>query len=167
MTHWFKCPNEVWAQALDWNMQDRAVLSVLFRYQGDEGWTTPIRMRTIAKAAGCSVATVKRSLRRLVEIRCVEVERRPYLASAYRPTRPQPKREDTNLPYHEYIQSEAWKERARAAKRRAKGRCQLCNSDQHLNAHHRTYERLGAELPEDITVLCDECHERHSLKSDR
>jgi hypothetical protein len=27
-----------------------------------------------------------------------------------------------------------------------------------LEVHHRTYTRLGFEIPEDITVLCDDCH---------
>jgi hypothetical protein len=29
-----------------------------------------------------------------------------------------------------------------------------------LHMHHRTYERLGAELPSDLQVLCRPCHER-------
>ena len=44
---------------------------------------------------------------------------------------------------------------ARAAGRR----CQLCNlGSVPLNVHHRTYERRGEELDEDLTVLCRECH---------
>jgi hypothetical protein len=27
-----------------------------------------------------------------------------------------------------------------------------------LEAHHRTYERRGEELPEDLTALCPTCH---------
>ncbi len=63
--------------------------------------------------------------------------------------------------YHEYIKSAAWRKRARGAKKRAKWRCQVCNKrGKHatLNAHHRTYERLGKEWPTDLTVLCRECH---------
>ena len=63
--------------------------------------------------------------------------------------------------YHEYINSPEWRIKAEAAKERAAWRCQVCNDDpprNHLHAHHRTYERLGRELPEDITVLCDYCH---------
>lgn len=60
--------------------------------------------------------------------------------------------------YREYIQSPEWHERAEAAKERAGHRCRLCNIKGSLHAHHRTYERLGKELPEDITVLCDDCH---------
>lgn len=67
-----------------------------------------------------------------------------------------------HVDYRTYIQSEAWQARADAAKTRADWRCQVCNrpsSAVPLNAHHRTYERLGHERPEDITVLCRDCHE--------
>ena len=63
--------------------------------------------------------------------------------------------------YHTYIRSDAWKIKATAAKERADWKCQVCNRPKHevvLDAHHRTYERLGRELPEDITVLCRDCH---------
>jgi hypothetical protein len=64
--------------------------------------------------------------------------------------------------YYAYIHSPAWRARADAAKRRAGYRCQVCNrpsSQVQLDAHHRTYERLGRELDSDITVLCRDCHE--------
>lgn len=70
-----------------------------------------------------------------------------------------------SIDYHEYINSPAWKEKAKAAKIAANYRCQICNTvgtDSTLNAHHRTYERLGNELPKDITVLCKKCHELFS-----
>ena len=64
--------------------------------------------------------------------------------------------------YHEYIKTEAWRERAEAAKQRVGDRCQICNRPATrvtLDVHHRTYERLGNEHPEDLTVLCRGCHE--------
>jgi 5-methylcytosine-specific restriction endonuclease McrA len=65
--------------------------------------------------------------------------------------------------YYAYIASPAWKRKADAAKERARFRCQVCNRSRdegaRLEAHHRTYERLGHERPEDITVLCRDCHE--------
>lgn len=64
--------------------------------------------------------------------------------------------------YYEYIQSDQWRQRANEAKQRAGHRCQICNrssSEVTLDAHHRTYERLGNELPGDITVLCRDCHQ--------
>lgn len=60
--------------------------------------------------------------------------------------------------YNEYIQSPEWAARRRAAIVRALGRCQVCYSKHRLNAHHRTYERFRNEAPEDLTVLCDDCH---------
>ena len=64
--------------------------------------------------------------------------------------------------YYEYIKSPAWKAKADAAKKAAGYRCQVCNHGKDegavLDAHHRTYERLGHERPEDITVLCRDCH---------
>lgn len=63
-----------------------------------------------------------------------------------------------HLNYDDYIQSKDWRERADAAKERAGHRCQVCYSPDQLDAHHRTYERLGNELPSDITVLCRNCH---------
>jgi 5-methylcytosine-specific restriction endonuclease McrA len=64
--------------------------------------------------------------------------------------------------YRTYILSDEWQARADAAKERADWRCQVCNRpsrDIPLHAHHRTYERLGNERPEDITVLCRDCHD--------
>lgn len=70
-------------------------------------------------------------------------------------------RSSTPVNYREYIQSGEWRAKANAAKERAGWCCQICNKHKdtiQLDAHHRTYERLGAELPEDITVLCHDCH---------
>jgi 5-methylcytosine-specific restriction endonuclease McrA len=70
----------------------------------------------------------------------------------------QPKRV---VDYAEYINSAEWKAKAKDAKQRAGYRCQICNKagdNLTLNAHHRTYKRLGNELPMDITVLCRDCH---------
>ena len=63
--------------------------------------------------------------------------------------------------YDTYIKSDVWREKASAAKERALWRCQLCNKEgdyRTLHAHHRTYDRVGFEAPEDITVLCAGCH---------
>ena len=60
--------------------------------------------------------------------------------------------------YYDYIKSDKWKRISRAAKERAGYKCQLCNSKGTLNTHHRTYENLGNERPEDLIVLCESCH---------
>lgn len=66
------------------------------------------------------------------------------------------------MPYEEYLRTPEWRARRQEALKRAQYRCQLCNSPQPpLEAHHRTYERLGAEAPEDLFVLCKSCHQWH------
>ena len=60
--------------------------------------------------------------------------------------------------YLQYLQTPEWRQRADAVKERFGGRCALCNSDKNLEAHHRTYERVGTELPDDLTALCADCH---------
>lgn len=60
--------------------------------------------------------------------------------------------------YQDYLTTGRWRELASDTKARAGGRCQVCNSPDNLETHHRTYERLGAELPGDLICLCRECH---------
>ena len=66
--------------------------------------------------------------------------------------------------YQEYIKSDVWKNRTDIMKRKFGNRCQVCNQSEKditLHVHHRTYERLGLELPEDLTLLCKNCHLHH------
>jgi len=37
--------------------------------------------------------------------------------------------------------------------------CERCGRNLPLALHHKTYERLGDELPSDVELLCHECHE--------
>lgn len=64
------------------------------------------------------------------------------------------------MSYRDYLRSDHWATVRAEALARALYRCALCNRDMNLQVHHRTYERLGYELPSDLTVLCDECHHR-------
>jgi hypothetical protein len=61
--------------------------------------------------------------------------------------------------YSTYLLTIGWKMRRDMAIWRAAGRCQVCYGMDRLEAHHRTYDRLGEEMDSDITVLCHECHE--------
>ena len=82
--------------------------------------------------------------------------------------KPVDKQKYQRIDYYEYIISPEWKLKADEAKKKAGNRCQLCNrpkGEVTLVAHHRTYKRLGRELPEDITVLCKECHELFEMSS--
>lgn len=80
---------------------------------------------------------------------------------------------DARQDYAAYLESDGWKHRANQAKARAGYRCQLCNRTSNqvtLNTHHRTYENLGHERADDLTVLCEDCHhayEEHRKKNAR
>lgn len=60
--------------------------------------------------------------------------------------------------YAAYLESNAWKRMRAVMLEKAGGRCQVCNRDRRLNVHHRTYERIGNEIPDDLIVLCEPCH---------
>ena len=63
--------------------------------------------------------------------------------------------------YHEYIQSQEWKEKADKFKWKAGYRCQLCHVSGYartLHVHHNNYHHLGNEQDTDLVVLCADCH---------
>ena len=66
------------------------------------------------------------------------------------------------MSYPVYLRTPEWR-RARATALLAAGNC--CSLDvthtTELEVHHRTYERLGAELVSDLVVLCHPCHQLH------
>jgi hypothetical protein len=62
------------------------------------------------------------------------------------------------MDYQEYLKTDHWKRLAEETKRLAGYHCQVCNSVDNLEAHHRTYERKGDELQSDLTCLCHSCH---------
>jgi hypothetical protein len=63
-----------------------------------------------------------------------------------------------SMPYAGYLKTPEWQEKRKKALRFASFKCQLCNSGERLNVHHRTYERLGQELMGDLITLCNDCH---------
>lgn len=66
------------------------------------------------------------------------------------------------MPYHDFLRSPEWRQTRAAALLRADNRCSLdITHTEDLDVHHRTYERLGAELSTDVVVLCRSCHELH------
>ena len=64
------------------------------------------------------------------------------------------------MPYVEYLQSDWWKKVSFAAKWFYNFKCQTCGSSDNLQTHHRDYDRKGCERPEDLSVLCNACHEK-------
>jgi len=81
--------------------------------------------------------------------------------------------------YQAYLRSPQWQGTRKRALWRAQNRCQspICRYDyvraftdgdisEHLwkgeyrlDVHHLSYERLGNELPDDLMVLCRDCHD--------
>lgn len=62
------------------------------------------------------------------------------------------------MPYREYLRTSEWRARRLVALERAEHRCQVCNTPERLDVHHRTYEHIGEERDEDLLVLCRGCH---------
>lgn len=61
--------------------------------------------------------------------------------------------------YEAYLRSALWKGKRRQVLQRANGCCETCARETgHLEVHHVTYERLGAELLSDLLALCVSCH---------
>lgn len=63
--------------------------------------------------------------------------------------------------YSAYLKTPEWQIRRQLALEFYGATCCLCNSPDHLNVHHRTYERIGQEHLRDLIVLCRPCHERY------
>lgn len=61
--------------------------------------------------------------------------------------------------YREYLNSSHWRAfRARIiAERKA---CQRCGHAYRLQVHHLHYHNRGEEKPEDVELLCRDCHEQ-------
>jgi len=78
------------------------------------------------------------------------------IADAVRAATPAPAPEGVD--YLAYLKTDEWAERAAACIAAAGHRCAVCNGRTRLEAHHRTYERLGNERPDDLTCLCRRCH---------
>jgi hypothetical protein len=69
--------------------------------------------------------------------------------------------------YDDYRKSPHWIEFRKAALERSKKACERCggSSGVVLQVHHLTYERIGRELPDDVQVLCKDCHTvAHTLR---
>lgn len=60
--------------------------------------------------------------------------------------------------YAAYRRSSHWRDIRRQALERDGHCCTTCKGTVKLEVHHRTYERVGKELLEDVIVLCQRCH---------
>lgn len=61
--------------------------------------------------------------------------------------------------YDAYLASPEWETRRQRVFERDGHRCRICNSPEGLQAHHRTYQRFGREEMDDLTTLCESCHQ--------
>lgn len=61
--------------------------------------------------------------------------------------------------YQEYLQSKEWLSLRKKKISQVGGSCQICNSRKEIRIHHRTYKRIFHEDLNDLTVLCNLCHE--------
>lgn len=64
----------------------------------------------------------------------------------------------SKMDYQEYLQSEHWQKTRKATLADRNYRCEQCGRRWPLHVHHLTYANLGAERPEDLQVLCEDCH---------
>ncbi len=63
--------------------------------------------------------------------------------------------------YHQYISGAQWKTLKRKVIEQRGSRCQRCGQvSPSLALHHVHYRSLGSEQPEDVELLCPECHTR-------
>ena len=68
--------------------------------------------------------------------------------------------------YIDFMQSDEWNEIRKAALRRANYECEQCGArNTKLDVHHLTYDRFGGnEEPDDLEVLCRDCHDKEHGK---
>jgi 5-methylcytosine-specific restriction endonuclease McrA len=62
--------------------------------------------------------------------------------------------------YNERVNSDAWKARKRELIRWRGQFCERCGLHGPLDLHHKTYERLGEEMDDDLELVCRDCHDR-------
>lgn len=80
------------------------------------------------------------------------------------PTAAEAERDPKRRRYLEYMSSPEWAARSADRKKLAGYRCEFeheggrCTATTSLECHHLTYDRLGAELDEDLQVLCEWHH---------
>lgn len=67
--------------------------------------------------------------------------------------------------YDAYLKSADWAKVKANFRKLVIEECGLCGSEEGLDLHHMTYERVGEESPFDLTWLCRKCHSMvHALE---
>jgi 5-methylcytosine-specific restriction endonuclease McrA len=69
------------------------------------------------------------------------------------------------MPYEQYLKTPEWQYRRHQMICFRERKCERCRRfSVQLHVHHRSYKRLGNEDPDDLEVLCEDCHrEEHGL----
>lgn len=69
------------------------------------------------------------------------------------------------LEYGEFLRTPYWKIVSFDVKSKHKFRCVMCDSNQHLQVHHKNYSLHGYEHTfegiRSLTCVCDDCHSKH------
>jgi len=70
-----------------------------------------------------------------------------------------------SIDYVSYITSTTWRENPSRLQALSNDNysCRMCGDDLTIQVHHITYANLGNELPEDLAVLCQDCHNHTHL----
>lgn len=149
----------------------RTVFAAIMQITGSRTITTAPD-RVFAHVCGLSTRTVQLGLRELEAMGWIERLRRRgsrriivkiRLAGSTRGEKLSAKHLKM-LPYQAYLETDHWKALREKTLDRDGRACRLCGSTEDLNVHHRTYERIGCELPMDVITLCRGCHAKfHSM----
>jgi hypothetical protein len=67
---------------------------------------------------------------------------------------------DKKQDYAAYLRSPHWRQMRGFVMKRCGGVCEECKIAYADEVHHLTYDRIGAEHPEDLVGLCRACHAR-------
>lgn len=67
-------------------------------------------------------------------------------------------REKQDIPYRLYLLTRHWRIARAKAIALADGKCSTCGDKYRLNVHHLTYAHLWHEYANDVSVLCETCH---------
>jgi len=59
-----------------------------------------------------------------------------------------------------HLKSNYWKNLKKVVRFRADNKCEICGSKKQLELHHLHYRTLTKENPEDVILLCRDCHQK-------
>lgn len=69
-------------------------------------------------------------------------------------------RRERKIEYHEYLQTQEWRDKSQAVLKRANYVCEGCGKARATQAHHVTYEHIFAEFLWELRAICKPCHDR-------